>query len=43
VNVDLFLKVLLAFALESVITQSSGTAGALMHVSVLLDSSIDVV
>jgi hypothetical protein len=29
------LKVLLTLAAESVITQSSGTAGALMHVSVL--------
>jgi hypothetical protein len=32
------LKVLLTLATESVITQSSGTAGALMHASVLLAS-----
>ena len=38
VNVDLFLKVLLTSATESVITQSSGTAGAVMHGSVLLAS-----
>ena len=36
------LKVLLTSATESVITQSSGTAGALMHVSVLLASRIEV-
>ena len=33
-----YLKVLLTSAVESVITQSSGTAGALMRVSVLLAS-----
>ena len=35
-----YLKVLLTSAAESVITQSSGTAGALMHVSVLLASKL---